>query len=154
MCNLSLRFCATGSSLYADWMDQTPPVVAVINSTEDIVDMLRIAIEQAGITVVTALTPEIRDGSVDLERFVQQHDPKVMLYDIAPPYEPNWRLFQHVTQMPALQGRQFVVTSTNAQHVEKLAGPQQHVYEIVGKPYDLGRIVQAVREALKVRPSR
>jgi DNA-binding NtrC family response regulator len=134
-------------------MDLTP-VVGVINSTDDVVDMLRLAFEHAGMTVVSALTPEIRQGHVDVERFVTQHDPRVIVYDIAPPYDANWNLFQHMAAMPAMAGRQFVITSTNARHVESLAGPQQHVYEIVGKPFDLDQIVQATREALKVRPSR
>lgn len=128
--------------------------VAVINSTSDIVDMLRIALEQAGMVVVTALTPEIREGAVDIEHLVSQHQPRVIVYDIAPPYEPNWHLFQHIAAMPVMQGRQFVVTSTNPRHVEGFAGPQQHVYEIVGKPFDLGQVVQAVKEALRARPTR
>jgi DNA-binding NtrC family response regulator len=131
-----------------------PPVAAVINSTEDIVDMLRLALEQAGFVVVSALTPEIRQGHVDIERFVTQHDPRVIVYDIAPPYDANWHLFQHMAAMPVMAGRQFVITSTNARQVEGFAGPQQHVYEIVGKPFDLDQIVQATREALKIRPSR
>jgi DNA-binding NtrC family response regulator len=129
-------------------------VVAVINSTTDIVDMLRIAMEQAGLVVVSALTPEIREGKIDLEQFVKQHEPKVIAYDIAPPYEANWNLFQHVAKMPVMQGRQFVITSTNARHVERLASPQDHIYEVVGKSEDIGRIVQAVKEALRVRPVR
>jgi DNA-binding NtrC family response regulator len=135
-------------------MSQPPPVVAIINSTTDIVDILRVALEQAGLVAVTALTPEIRDGHVDLEQFVRQHEPKVVVYDIAPPYEPNWHLFQHVSSMPVMRGRQFVITSTNARHVERLAAPQEHVYEIVGKTEDIGGIVQAVKEAMRVRPSR
>ena len=129
-------------------------VVAVINSTTDIVDMLRIAIEQAGFVVVSALTPEIRDGHIDIEQLVRRHEPKVIVYDVAPPYEPNWNLFQHVAKMPVMQGRQFVITSTNARHVERLASPQEHVYEVVGKSEDIGRIVQAVKEALRARPVR
>jgi DNA-binding NtrC family response regulator len=135
-------------------MSQPPDVVAVINSTTDIVDMLRTALEQAGLVVVSALTPEIRDGHVDLDQLMRQHDPKVVVYDISPPYEPNWNLFQHVASMPMMKGRQFVVTSTNARHVERLASPQEHIYEVVGKADDLGRIVQATREALRSRPTR
>ncbi|HMC77029.1 MAG TPA: hypothetical protein VKH34_07840 [Vicinamibacterales bacterium] len=131
-----------------------PPVVAVINSTEDVVDMLRISLEHAGLTAVSALTPEIRQGHVDVERFITQHDPRVIIYDIAPPYDANWNLFQHMAAMPVMAGRQFIITSTNARQVEGFAGPQQHVYEIVGKPFDLDQIVQATREALKIRPSR
>ena len=130
------------------------PVIAVINSTSDVVDMLRTVLETAGLTVVSALTTDVREGRVDLDRFVTQHQPRVVVYDIAPPYEPNWRLFQHVAQMPVMAGRQFVLTSTNPRHVERLAGPQLHVYEVVGKPVDLDQIVQAVREAVKARPTR
>ena len=133
---------------------EPPPVVAVINSTPDIVDLLRIAFEQAGLTVVSALTHQIREGGVDLEHLVRQHQPRVIVYDIAPPYEPNWHLFQHIAAMPIMAGRQFVITSMNVRHVEGLAGPQQHVYEIVGKPFDVGQIVQAVREAVRARPTR
>lgn len=128
--------------------------VAVINSTTDIVDMLRRAIEQAGLVVITALTNEVRDGEVDIERFISQHDPRVIVYDIAPPYDANWKLFQHVAAMPVMKGRQFVITSTNAQQLERIAAPQQEVYEIVGKEEDVGRVVQAVREAVRIRPSR
>jgi DNA-binding NtrC family response regulator len=135
-------------------MPQDSQVVAVINSTPDVVDMLRLAIEQAGPVVVTALTFEIREGAVDLEHFIDQHQPNVIVYDISPPYEANWHLFEHLASMPVMEHRQFVLTSTNPRHVEGLAGPHQQVYEIVGKPLDLGRIVQAVKEALRSRPTR
>lgn len=135
-------------------MQPGSPVVAVINSTPDIIDMLRLALEQAGFVVVSALTFEIREGHVELERFIGQHDPRVIVYDVSPPYEANWHLFQHVAAMPVMQGRQFVVTSTNPRHVETFAGPQQHIYEIVGKPLDLGQLVQAVKEATRARPTR
>lgn len=131
-----------------------PPSVAVINSTTDIVDMLRVALQQAGLVVVTALTNEVRDGEVDIDRFIAQHDPRVIVYDVAPPYDANWHLFQHVAAMPVMEGRQFVITSTNVRQLERIAAPQQHVYEIVGKSEDVDRIVQAVKEALRIRPSR
>ena len=129
-------------------------VVAVINSTPDIVDMLRLAIEREGFVVVTGLTFQIREGKVDLEHFINQHQPSVIVYDVAPPYEANWHLFEHIAAMPVMQGRQFVLTSTNRAHVEKIASPRQEIHEIVGKPFDLGEIVTAVKEASRVRPSR
>ncbi len=135
-----------------DYADSS--VVAVINSTPDIVDMMRIALEQAGFVVVTGLTFEMREGHIDLEDFIRQHQPRVIVYDIAPPYEANWKLFQHVAAMPVMRDREFVLTSTNAKHVERLAGPQHHIYEIVGKPFDLGQLVQAVKEATRSRPTR
>ena len=104
--------------------------------------------EHAGIVVVSAMTHEIRDGEVDLETFVRQHDPKVIIYDIAPPYEANWLLFQHICNMPALKGRHFIVTTTNERHVRGLAGVNQPLFEIVGKPYDLELLAAAVIEAV------
>jgi DNA-binding response OmpR family regulator len=135
-------------------MPDPAPVVAVINSTPDIVDLLRLAVEREGFVAVTALTFEIRDGKTDLDHLIQQHQPTVIVYDIAPPYEANWKLFQHVAAMPVMQGRQFVLTSTNRAHVEKIAGPQEHIYEVVGKPFDLAEIATAVKQAVRVRPSR
>lgn len=116
--------------------------------------MLRIALEQAGFVVITALTPEVRDGHVDFDLFVRQHRPRVIVYDIAPPYDVNFRLFEHLAAMEAARNCQFVLTSTNVKHVEALGGLHHRVYEIVGKPYDLGEIVTAVREASRARPSR
>jgi len=130
------------------------PVAAVINSTPDIVDMLRIALEYAGFVVVSALTFEVRDGEANLEELIRQHEPGVIVYDVAPPYEANWRLFEHISAMPIMRGRQFVVTSTNAKHVSALAGREHHIYEVVGKPYDLDEIVRAVKEASRARPTR
>jgi CheY-like chemotaxis protein len=70
-------------------------------------------VEQAAFVVVTAMTAAIRDGKVDLESFMRQHKPKVIVYDIAIPYEQNWRLFQHLRTSPASTGVRFVLTTTN-----------------------------------------
>ena len=84
-----------------------------------------------------------------------KHKPRVIVYDIAPPYENNWLLFRHIRAMPVMKDVHFVLTSTNVKHVEDLAkGNEQRIYEIVGKPFDLAEIVAAVREALKARPTR
>jgi DNA-binding response OmpR family regulator len=131
-----------------------PPVAAVFNTSPDIVDLLRRALEPAGFVAVSALTYQIREGVVDVEGFLQQHDPDVVVYDIAPPYDANWQLFQHICLMKAMRQRPVVLTSTNTRHVEKLAGRDQRIYEVVGKPLDLDQIVQAVREAARSRPTR
>jgi DNA-binding response OmpR family regulator len=130
---------------------QDPTTIAVINSTTDITDLLRTALEQSGFVVVTALTPEIRDGHVDFELFMRQHHPRVVVFDIAPPYEANFRLFEHLAAMPSVRDSQFVLTSTNRKHVEQLGGLHQRVYEIIGKPFDIAEIVGAVREATRAR---
>ena len=130
------------------------PVVGVFNTSEDTTDLLRVVLEQAGYVVVTAFTNALRDGKIDLEALMRQHRPRVIVYDIAIPYEQNWRLFEHIRDSPACQGVRFVLTTTNVAQVQKVAGPDQRLHEIVGKPYDLDEIVRAVKEAVHERPTK
>lgn len=123
-----------------------PPVVAVFNTSPDTVEMLRIVLEQAGYVVMGLYTYDARDGKIDLETLFRQHDPDVVIYDIAPPYEKNWREFQHMCAMPALAKRKFVLTTTNLQRVREATENPPEMFEIVGKPYDLGLIVEQVNK--------
>ena len=100
---------------------------------------------------VSLLTHQIREGAVDLEAFLSQHNPSVVVYDVAPPYEANWQLFQHISRMDSMRHRPIVLTSMNAAQVEKLAGRDQRIYEVVGKPLDLNQIVRAIKEATRAR---
>jgi DNA-binding response OmpR family regulator len=127
----------------------TPPVVAVINTSEDTTDLLRIAFEQAGFVVVTAFTHALRDSLIDFEAFIRQHRPNVIVYDVALPYEANWRLFLHLRATPACEHIPFVITTTNVAQVRKIVGDGPAMHEIVGKPYDLGVLTDAVRAAAR-----
>jgi DNA-binding response OmpR family regulator len=124
-----------------------PPVVAIFNTSPDTVEMLRIVLEQAGFVVMGLYTYEARDGRINIENIFQQHEPDVVIYDIAPPYEKNWREFQHMCSMPALSKRKFLLTTTNERRVrESVPGNLPEMFEIVGKPYDLGLIVEQVKK--------
>ena len=130
-----------------------PEVVAIINTGPDTVEMLRQILEAAGFVVVTGYVHHIREGQLDLEAFVQQHAPDVIVWDIAPPYERQWNFFQHMkARVPGKH--KFVLTTTNAKEVQKVAGASQHVHEIVGRSDDLGELVRSVKEAIRERPTR
>ena len=132
-----------------------PPVLAIINTSPDVVEMLRIAFEVAGIVAVSTYSRDIRSGAIDIEAFMRQHRPNAVLYDIAPPYPNNWLLFQHVASLPAFQGVPLIVTTTNKAQMDKLAlGSGLHLFEIVGTPFNLEELVEEVRQAMKARPTR
>ena len=131
-----------------------PDVVAILDTSPDTVQMLRHVMQQAGFNVVSTYIHDIREGRVDLDAFLGQHQPSAIVYDIALPYEESWRFFQHIRSRESCVKCQFVLTTTNAREVEKIAGPDQHLYEIVGKPYALGEVTRAVKEAVRARPTR
>lgn len=128
---------------------KAPAAVAVLNTNDDVVEMLRIVLEHAGFTVVSAHVDEIRRGAVDFEHFIQQHEPAVVLYDVPPPYDRQWRFLQHLRSRPFVRDIPFVLTTTNVNQVRLAVGTDEPLCEIVGKPYDLDRIVEAVREAAR-----
>jgi DNA-binding NtrC family response regulator len=125
-----------------------PPVILIMNTSPDTVELLRIVLENEGFVVVSTYTHDLREARVDIEAVARQYAPRLVIYDIAPPYDKNWRQFLTTCAMPALAGINFVVTTTNARHVKEVAGADQNIYEIVGKPYDLDVLVQAVKEAV------
>ena len=125
-------------------------VVAIINTSPDTVDMLRIAFEFEGFVAVSAMTFDIRDGKVDLAAFLALHRPDVVIYDISLPYQGNWHLFQHLRETTPLGQLPTIVTTTNAAHVRPLAGGEP-VHEIVGKPFDLEKLIDSARAAFSRR---
>lgn len=126
----------------------SPPVVAILNSNDDTVEMLRMMLESEGMVAVSAHVTALRRGAFDFSGFVAEHDPQVVIYDIIPPYDRGWMFFEHLRAMSIMEGRRFVLTSTNPERVKEIAHPGQPVYEIIGKPYDMQIIVDAVKRAL------
>ena len=128
-------------------------VVAIINSSPDTVEMLSAWFEAAGFVVVSGMTHEIRAGRLDLSHFVSAHRPDVFVYDIAPPYDRNWRLFKHLHET-IFPNHPYVLTSTNSDLVKKCINPALDVLEVMEKPYSLDAILQAVVAAAERSPNR
>ena len=129
----------------------TQPVVAVVNTNPDLVELLKTEIERAGFVVLVIHLNDIRQG-LDVEAVLAQHDPQVIVYDVIFPYERNWRFFQHLRET-SFRNRRFVLTTPNADGVRRLVGKDERVYEIIDDRADTDAIVQAVREAARARPT-
>jgi DNA-binding response OmpR family regulator len=124
--------------------------VVLFNANLDALAPLARLLESAGFEVVSAPIPEVRDGRCDADGIMERHDPTVVVYDIGPPYEESWANFQ-VCRATSMRDRRFVITSANPERVERLAGRDERIYEVVDEPWDLDNIVHAVKEAARAR---
>ena len=125
-------------------------VVVLFNQNPDALVPLARLLESAGFDVVTALIPEVRNGRCDATAIMERHDPPVVVYDIGPPYAENWAKFE-LCRSTSMRDRRFVITSANPAHVQRLAGRDERIYEIVDEPWDPDNVVYAVKEAARAR---
>jgi DNA-binding NtrC family response regulator len=126
-----------------------PPIVAILNSNDDTVEMLRLMLESEGMVAVSAHVDSIRRGQFDIGGFVEEHDPQVVIYDIPPPYDRSWLFLEHMRTLPSMKGRKLVITSTNPARVQQVVTKvNEPILEVIGKPYDMQLIVDAVKQRL------
>jgi len=123
-------------------------IVALFNSNSEVLELLREALQASGYAAVIAHVSEVKSGRLDMIKFVEEHQPEVIVYDIAPPYDTNWTFLRLMRNSKVMQGRAFVVTTTNKRALEELIGPND-VVELLCKPYDLQQIVDACTAAFE-----
>lgn len=129
----------------------TRPLIAILNTSIDTVELLESVFQEEGFATVADYVVEYRQRLKDIGTFLRHHQPKAVVYDIAIPYVANWRFFQEqVLGLQLLPASSFVLTTTNKTVLEVLVGPTG-AHELVGKPFDLDEIVQAVRRAIEER---
>lgn len=128
-------------------MTTKPTVIAVFNSSDDMVELLRVLFERHGFVVVTGHITAIRKGELDLASFVTQHRPEVVVYDLIPPYDGQWRFLVHLRETSPLKGIPFVLTSSNARATRELVGTDEQIIEVLGRPFEFDALVDAVKRA-------
>jgi DNA-binding response OmpR family regulator len=126
--------------------------IAIFNSSEDTVEMLRIAFEHAGFQTVGGHVPDVQRGKLDFVEFLRQHDPEVVLIDVSMPYGESWTFVKLLRDTVTLRERAVVLTTTNKAALDDLVGPTDTI-EIVGKPYEPEHVVEGVKKA-RDRPRR
>ena len=126
-----------------------PLAVAVLNSSDDMIELLRVVLEGEGYFVASAHVDDVVRGRIDLVAFLKQHRPSVILYDVTPPYERHWMALQHLRQHELLRDLPFVLTTTNVPRLrEAIRSVNEPLVELVGRPFELDEIVQSVARAL------
>jgi CheY-like chemotaxis protein len=132
----------------------TRPVAAVFNSSDDMVELLRMMLENHGFVVVTGHIDALRRSEIDLEAFVRQYQPSVVIYDLIPPYDRHWAFLDHLRAVSPLKDIPFVITSTNSKMARELAGRSERVIEILGRPFEMEELLTAAKRAVEDPPEK
>ena len=127
------------------------PTVAVFNASDDTVEMLKVLLSGRGFVAISGEVDKIKSGEIDFIEFLDTHRPDAIIWDIAPPYDRNWRFYKLVRALRPLERCASIVTTTHRTHLNELAGEAVDALEIIGKPYDLQLIVDAVERGLAQR---
>ena len=125
----------------------TGPLIACVDSSEDIVQLLADSLCLDGFRVVTHATP-LRRGSEPVIQFIAGLRPDACIYTIGLPYAASWAKFQALRG--AVPDVPFVLTTLNRRGLEGAVGPVDSI-ELLGKSFDLDEIARAVRRALVTR---
>jgi DNA-binding response OmpR family regulator len=125
-------------------------VVALFNASDDTVEMVQAMLNASGLNcLVGCHFADLKNGRTNFSRYLAQHDPRVVIFDISPPYQENWAFFQTLRDATAMEGRGLVLTTTNKKRLDEVLGSDSAAFEIVGKPYDLNQIRTAINAALR-----
>lgn len=125
--------------------------VAVFNASDDTVEMLKALLSSRGHVAISGEVDKVKSGEVDFVAFLEAHRPDAIIWDIAPPYDRNWRFYKLVRDMRTLEQCAMVLTTTHREHLRELTGAAVEAIELIGKPYDLQAIVDAVERAIEER---
>jgi len=75
---------------------------------------------------------------------MERHNPEVVIFDLSPPYDENWKFFKTMRDAAVMRGRGTVLTTTNKARLDEVLGEDSHALEVVGRNKDLEEIDAAI----------
>ena len=132
-------------------------VVALFNASDDTIDMIQKLLTESGgdQTLIWCHFADLKKGVVDFGKYMVRHNPEVVIFDLSPPYDENWKYFKTMRDAKTMQGRGVVLTTTNKARLDEVLGEASHALEVVGKFKDLQLINTAIlRETGKAETAR
>ena len=141
----------SGSTRTAQW------IVALFNASDDTIDMVQKLLTASGReqVLIWCHFADLKKGVVDFGKYMDKHNPEVVIFDLSPPYDENWRFFKTMRDAKTMQGRGIVLTTTNKNRLDEVLGEDSHALEVVGRTNDLREIDAAINaETIKAQGMR
>ena len=132
-------------------------IVALFNASDDTVDMVQKLLTDAdeGQSLIWCHFADLKKGIVDFDKYVDKHNPEVVIFDISPPYDENWHFFKTMRDANVMRERGIVLTTTNKNRLDEVLGEDSFALEVVGRSQDLQEIDAAIKaETRKVEIAR
>jgi hypothetical protein len=132
-------------------------IVALFNASDDTIDMIQTILKKGdgAQTLVWCHFADLKKGIVDVAQWLSKHNPEVVVFDISPPYDENWRYYKTMRDSDGMRGRGSVLTTTNKNRLDEVLGSDSHALEVVGKTKDLELIrTEIAAQTLKAREAR
>ena len=120
--------------------------LAILNDSPQVLKLLCDWFRQHGHQCAARMVTDMPQAHVEVEQFINEHKPDVVVYDVPMPYGSSWDLIDVIRAMPSLRSQRFVVTTRNKRKLEQVVG-RTSVVEIAGQPEDLRRLLKAVETA-------
>src|SRR5687767_1539443 len=95
-------------------------------------------------TLIWCHFADLKKGIVDFGRYMARYNPEVVIFDLSPPYDENWRFFKTMRDANTMKGRGVVLTTTNKNRLDEVLGEDSHALEVVGRSKDLQEINAAI----------
>src|SRR6202158_5569550 len=122
-------------------------IVALFNASDDTIDMVQrlLTASSGDQTLIWCHFADLKKGIVDFRKYMDKHNPEVVIFDVSPPYDENWRFFKTMRDAKTMKGRGVVLTTTNKARLDEVLGEDSHALEVVGRPRDLREIDNAIK---------
>jgi len=122
-------------------------IVALFNASDDTIDMVQTLLTAAGRDqiLIWCHFSDLKKGIVDFDKYMERHNPEVVIFDLSPPYDENWHFFKVMRDANVMRGRGIVLTTTNKNRLDEVLGEDSYALEVVGRPRDLQQIHAAIQ---------
>lgn len=124
--------------------------ILVLNTSVELTALLVEILQDEGYDASYAYIAELKKGILKLTDLLKTTNPDLIIYDIAIPYEENWKFFNEMAHSPILKDTKILLTTTNKEVLDSLVGPTSTL-EIIGKPFDLAVLLKTIKKKLSTQ---